>query len=145
MLELAKRFIDKECVITSFDGNHNFDGVIKEVSNGAVLIEKDGKRLLYMHDTDLPTEADMAFLKDRRMDLISMDCTNGIIDSDYIGHMGISDNLKLREMLLENGTADENTTFVANHFSHNGLAPHEEMEKRLPGFTVTYDGLTLMV
>ena len=43
MQELAKRFIGKECVISSFDGNHNFDGVIKEVSNGAVLIEKDGK------------------------------------------------------------------------------------------------------
>ncbi|MBP1559293.1 MAG: hypothetical protein J6B40_07000 [Oscillospiraceae bacterium] len=43
MLELAKRFIGKECVISSFDGNHNFDGIIKEVSNGAVLIEKDGK------------------------------------------------------------------------------------------------------
>ena len=43
MLELAKRFIGKECIITSFDGNHNFDGVIKEVSNGAVLIEKDEK------------------------------------------------------------------------------------------------------
>lgn len=109
------------------------------------LIEKDGKRLLYMHDTDLPTEADMAFLKGRRMDLISMDCTNGILNPDYIGHMGIEDNLKLREMLIENGTADENTAFVANHFSHNGLVPHEEMEKRLPGFTVTYDGLTLMV
>ena len=43
MQELAKRFIGKECIITSFDGNHNFDGVIKEVSNGAVLIEKDEK------------------------------------------------------------------------------------------------------
>ena len=43
MQELAKRFIGKECVISSFDGNHNFDGVIKEVSNGAVLIEKDEK------------------------------------------------------------------------------------------------------
>ena len=109
------------------------------------LIEKDGRRLLYMHDTDLPTEADMAFLKDKRMDLISMDCTNGILNPDYIGHMGIEDNLKLREMLIANGTADENTTFVANHFSHNGLAPYEELEKRLPGFRVTYDGLTLMV
>ncbi|MBQ9108976.1 MAG: hypothetical protein IJY02_03020 [Oscillospiraceae bacterium] len=43
MLELAKRFIGKECVISSFDGNHNFDGIIKEVSNGAVLVEKDEK------------------------------------------------------------------------------------------------------
>lgn len=44
MIELAKRFIGKECLIYAFDSNHQFDGVIKEVSNGAVLLEKDGKQ-----------------------------------------------------------------------------------------------------
>ena len=39
MIELAKKFIDKECLIYAFDSNHQFQGVIKEVSNGAVLIE----------------------------------------------------------------------------------------------------------
>ena len=43
MLELAKKFIGKECLISSFDGNHQFDGIIKEVSSSAILIEKDGK------------------------------------------------------------------------------------------------------
>ena len=43
MKELAKKFIDKECVITSFDGNHQFEGVIKEVTDGAILVEKSGK------------------------------------------------------------------------------------------------------
>lgn len=43
MKELAKRFIDKECIISSFDGNHQYEGIIKEVTNGAVLVEKDGK------------------------------------------------------------------------------------------------------
>ena len=43
MKELAKRFMNKECVIYSFDSNHQFDGVIKEVTDGAILLEKDGK------------------------------------------------------------------------------------------------------
>lgn len=43
MIELAKRFLGKECLIYAFDSNHQFEGVIKEVSNGAVLLEKDGK------------------------------------------------------------------------------------------------------
>lgn len=43
MIELAKRFIGKECLVYTFDGNHQFDGVIKEVSNGAIMIEKDEK------------------------------------------------------------------------------------------------------
>ena len=41
MLELAKKFIDKDCVIYAFDGRH-FDGIIKDVADGAVLIEKEG-------------------------------------------------------------------------------------------------------
>ena len=42
MKELAKRFIDKECVITSFDGNRQYVGIIKEVTDGAILVEKSG-------------------------------------------------------------------------------------------------------
>ena len=43
MKELAKRFIDKECIISSFDGNHQYEGTIKEVTDGAILVEKSGK------------------------------------------------------------------------------------------------------
>jgi hypothetical protein len=42
MLELAKRFIDKECIIYTFE-NHQLTGVIKEVTDGAVLVEKNGQ------------------------------------------------------------------------------------------------------
>lgn len=41
MKELAKKFIDKECLIYSFNSNQ-FEGVIKEVTDGAVLVEKGG-------------------------------------------------------------------------------------------------------
>jgi hypothetical protein len=41
MFELAKRFIEKECIIFAFDGNQ-YNGVIKEVTEGAILIEKRG-------------------------------------------------------------------------------------------------------
>ena len=43
MKDLAQRFIDKECLIYSFDGSHQYEGVIKEVTDGAILVEKDGK------------------------------------------------------------------------------------------------------
>lgn len=109
------------------------------------LIEKDGKSLLYAHDTDEFTPEDMEFLKGRKIDLISLDCTNGYLNAEYIGHMGANDNLRMKEKLLAIGAADEHTKFVANHFSHNGLVPHEELEKLLPGFTVAYDGLEMEV
>lgn len=109
------------------------------------LIEKDGKSLLYAHDTDRFTPADMEFLAGRKIDLISLDCTNGVLQVDYIGHMGCGDNLSMRDLLIENGAADAHTVFVANHFSHNGLAPIEELERRMPGFIIAWDGMTVEI
>lgn len=42
MIELAKRFIEKECLIYGFDG-HQYTGVIKEVTEGAILIENNAQ------------------------------------------------------------------------------------------------------
>ena len=109
------------------------------------LIEKDGKSILYAHDTDELTLTNMSFLAGRQLDLVSLDCTNGRLAVDYIGHMGIREDLLMREKLLENGAADEHTVFVANHFSHNGLLPFGELERRLPGFLVAYDGMSVEV
>jgi hypothetical protein len=35
--------LNKECIIDSFDGNHQYQGFIKEVTDGAILVEKNGK------------------------------------------------------------------------------------------------------
>ena len=43
MIELAKRFIGKECIIYAFDSSHQFEGIIKEVTDGAILIQKEEK------------------------------------------------------------------------------------------------------
>ncbi|MEE1218336.1 MAG: hypothetical protein U0L20_00265 [Ruminococcus sp.] len=41
MVELSKRFLDKECIVRTFNGGY-FTGFIKEVSENAVLIENNG-------------------------------------------------------------------------------------------------------
>lgn len=41
MKELANKFIDKECLINTFNGNQ-LEGIIKEVTDGAILLEKSG-------------------------------------------------------------------------------------------------------
>ena len=43
MIELAKRFIGKECLVYAFDNNHQYTGVIREVEGGALLLEKEGQ------------------------------------------------------------------------------------------------------
>ena len=40
MLELAKRFIEKECIIYTF--NNQVVGTIKEISTNAIMLEKNG-------------------------------------------------------------------------------------------------------
>ena len=39
MKELAERFVDKECLVYVF-GGHTYEGVVKEVTDGAILIQK---------------------------------------------------------------------------------------------------------
>lgn len=41
MTELAKRLIDKECIIYTFNGNQ-INGTIKEVTDGALWVESSG-------------------------------------------------------------------------------------------------------
>ncbi len=41
MLELAKRFIDKECIIYTFNSNQ-MTGIIREVTEGALMVENKG-------------------------------------------------------------------------------------------------------
>ena len=40
MLELAKRFIEKECIIYTI--NNQLEGTIKEISENALMIDKNG-------------------------------------------------------------------------------------------------------
>ena len=105
------------------------------------LIEKDGKALLYGHDTDELDPRVYEYLQGKRLDLVSLDCTNGAKFTTYVGHMGTDKNLNVRAALLQCGAADENTIFVANHFSHNGAISYEALEKALPGFKISYDSM----
>ena len=41
MFELAKNFLGKDCLVYAFDSGHQFSGIIKEVTEGALLLETD--------------------------------------------------------------------------------------------------------
>lgn len=108
------------------------------------MIEKDGKRLLYGHDTgDFPADT-WQYIDGRRFDLISLDCTT-ILQKDGGNHMGIEDVVEMKLRLLSVGCADESTVFVVNHFSHNGKLLYEELCERMAqyGILVSYDGMQI--
>lgn len=110
-------------------------------------IEKDGKRILYAHDTGVFYEEVYEKLKEfGKFDLISFDCT-GALQKDYRnGHMCIQTNLEVLDRLKEINVVTPNTIYVINHFSHNGGATYDELVAAAPKeFIVGYDGLSIEI
>ena len=76
---------------------------------------------------------------------MSRDCARGTLPGD--GHMGLAENIALRDFLRQNGCAKETTRYYLNHFSHMcGLLPDEmEALAAKQGFTLARDGMTLTI
>ena len=114
------------------------------------VVAKDGKTLLYAHDTGYLRAETWEYIEKNRLkfDFVSLDCTNACLPLTYIGHMGLDENTEVRRRMLEEGYADENTRFVCNHFSHN--ATHVVYDDFVPiaaarGFLVSYDGMKIEI
>ncbi len=109
-------------------------------------ISRDGKNLLYAHDTGRfwPDCLEALEAQPGKLDLVSLDCTSQK-HRDGAYHMGLRDVWEQKQELLERGLADENTIWVVNHFSHNGELLHEELEREAQklGFLASYDGMTV--
>lgn len=111
------------------------------------VIQKQGKSMLYAHDTGVFPEETWHYLEQNpiKMDLVSLDCTHGINEKCRDEHMGLETDKEVRQRLIQLGCADKHTVFVVNHFSHNGLAIYDEL---LPiaaedNFLVSYDGMSI--
>lgn len=127
--------------ITALNADHGAPGAM------FYMLEKDGKAMLYAHDTGLFPNETMEYLKNSEVyfDLISLDCTNGLIETANRNHMGLDGDTIMRERLTDIGCIDERTKCIVNHFSHNCLAGYDEIvpiaaEK---GFEVSYDSMTV--
>lgn len=115
------------------------------------LIEKDGKSILYAHDTHFLDESVWKFFEEhpRHLNLISLDCTSANVpEMTYIGHMNLNDNVKVKERLIALGCADDKSIFVCNHFSHNGDDVSYDAFRVLAekqGFLTSYDGMEIQL
>lgn len=111
------------------------------------IIEKEGKYLLYGHDTgmNLSQEAWNCIYR-HHYHLISMDATMGKQKTAGY-HMGLADDVEFARLLEEKGCIDQHTIKVINHFSHNGGMTHAELEQFAGenGLIAAYDGMKLCV
>ncbi len=112
-------------------------------------IEHNGKAILYANDTGFLFDETLDYIKSLgiRFDYISLDCTSMLIKGTRDHHMSLDIDVELFERLIEIGACDKDTAVYVNHFSHNGLATHEEFVKIAArhGFGVTYDGLEVEI
>lgn len=112
-------------------------------------VARDGKCLLYAHDTGVFSEEAWALLREEQhFDLVSLDCTGGLgKGGDWRdGHMSFYPVLETVGRMREEKLIDEETKLVINHFTHN--APNSTYDEILPeaekaGVIVSYDGLEL--
>ncbi len=110
------------------------------------LIEKDGKCLLYGHDTGMKLSAEAwECIFRHKYDLISLDATMGMKQIEGY-HMGLLDDIAFAEMLEEHGCIHKDTVKVINHFSHNGEMTHQQLEAFAMehGMVAAYDGMKVL-
>ena len=87
-----------------------------------IIEDKSGKTILYAHDTGYFIDEVWEYFKNNeiKFDLVSLDCTEANRPAtDYLRHMGLNANVKVKNKLIEMNCADEKTVFISNHFSHN--------------------------
>ena len=115
------------------------------------LLEKEGKRILHLHDTALLPEEDFACLEKlggNACDLITLDCTflwnRG---GENARHMGLYENEKLIKRLESFGFADGHTVKVITHFSHSGRPDPDALRRAEETFGViaAFDGMELTI
>lgn len=111
------------------------------------IIRKNGKNLLYAHDTGYFTEETWNALLGEYFSGVVLDCTCCNGPSYFGGHMGFEDNLRVRKRMLENNMADQGTTFTATHFVHTYGPFQDELEEAFQayGFKAAYDGMVMEI
>ena len=130
--------------ITALPARHMARGV------SVIYIIKGDKTLLYAHDTGYFYDEVLDYFKANNLyfDMVTLDCTNGVIPiTDEGGHMGFDNLERLIKKLEEIGAIDSKTIKYYNHFSHNINPLQTELEKQadIIGAKVSYDGLEVKV
>ncbi|MCH3987480.1 MAG: MBL fold metallo-hydrolase [Lachnospiraceae bacterium] len=90
------------------------------------IISRDGKTVLYAHDTGKFSEEYWNNLRGRYFQFISLDCT-GLDQNWESGHMGFLAVDQTVARLKEEKCMDDQTIVVVNHFAHRSGFTHEKI------------------
>ncbi len=110
-----------------------------------LLIQRDGKVLLYATDTGIWDEPTFEFLSKVRLDCLVIECTEGFRRTDYPGHLNLEDLGTVLERLRSFGAVPQSCPIVTTHHAHTGRARHCDLEKALKplGAQPGFDGMVV--
>ncbi len=119
-------------------------GVTEEAHN--LVFRKDGKTLVYATDTGIWPEETFEYFQGAKIDLLVIECTEGLRNSEYKGHLDANELLSVLSRLRSSEGIAESAKIVTTHHKHTGgrhcalvkfLSPH--------GIDVGYDGMDIAV
>ena len=134
--------------VTTHDGTSVFPAPAAHTEGALLLrIERNGRRLLWGHDTGIVAQETIDALRGAPLDIAVFDCTYGPAAGEQRHHMGIEGVVATVERLRKAGAVTGSTRLVATHFSHNGGMLHEQLAERCRphGITAAYDGMIMEV
>jgi phosphoribosyl 1,2-cyclic phosphate phosphodiesterase len=110
-----------------------------------LMIRGRERTLLYATDTGIWEDATFLFLAEHRLDCLVIECTEGLHDNDYFGHLNLSGLSIVLERLRASGTVHTGTSILTTHHAHTGAATHCELKDALAplGAQPGYDGLVV--
>lgn len=131
-------FAHMDFEITPVRAHH---GVDEDTQN--LLIERDGRTLLYATDTGIWEEPTWSFLEGRTVHALVLECTEGVRSTHYAGHLDTDECIAVVRRLRVQGTLPHGAPVFTTHHSHLGGGTHAELEAVLgpEGVGVGYDGL----
>lgn len=111
------------------------------------IISRDGRTVLYGQDSAMFPEETWEELKLWKFSCVILDCTSVDRDNYFDCHMGIQDNARIKERMIKEGMADEDTKFIATHFAHTFAPYHERLTElfRPYGIIPAYDGMEIEI
>ena len=112
-----------------------------------LIIEKDGKSILYATDTGIWPPETFEFLKDYHLDLLVIECTDGFNESVYHGHLNIRSMAKVVETLRVNGVLGPESRVITTHHARGGDARHGDLELALAPYNIEpgFDGMVIEI
>ncbi|MEK5395358.1 MBL fold metallo-hydrolase [Paenibacillus sp. FSL K6-2859] len=110
------------------------------------LLEQNNTRFLYGNDSGVFNDVTFNYLRDKHLDVVSLDCNYGLEDR-YDYHMGISGCRIVREKLFDQNSCDTSTSFILTHFSHYSAELHDTLVKNTAeeNFIISYDGMKVFL